>query len=135
MTVLYKQGFSFCPSKNYKPKKQTTWNTNHLHGIAWNCEKLDYDKLFAVFYSIKVMNTEVFAKGLEKCRLFSRFHGQNVETLDDFGCPKTQDIVGEEETDKSWICSSYLLRHKAGLHCAERKPKVYGEWAMQHLNL
>ena len=66
------QGFSFCPPKAFKPIKQTTWNTSHLHGIAWSSGKLDYDKLFAVFYDIKVMNAEVFAKGLEKCRLLTR---------------------------------------------------------------
>ena len=27
------QGFSFCPTKSFKPNKQTTWNTNHLHGM------------------------------------------------------------------------------------------------------
>ena len=57
------QGFSFCPPKIFKPNKQTTWNRSHLHGIAWSSGKLDYDKLFAVFYDIKVMNAEVFAKG------------------------------------------------------------------------
>ena len=55
------QVFPFCPPKTYKPNKQTTWNTKHLHGIAWSSGKLDYDKLFAVFYDIKVMN--------EKCVL------------------------------------------------------------------
>ena len=66
------QGFSFCPSKSLKHNRQTTWNTSHLHGIAWSSGKLDYDKLFAVFYDIKVMNAEVFAKGLEKCRPLTR---------------------------------------------------------------
>ena len=63
------QGFSFCPPKTFKPDKQTPWNTKHLQGIAWKGGKLEYDKLFAVFHDIKVMNAEVFAKGLEKCRL------------------------------------------------------------------
>ena len=129
------QGFSFCPPKFFKPNKQTTWNTNHLHGIAWNSGKLEHEKLFAVFYDIKVVNAEVFAKGFEKCRLLTRLLGQNVETLDDYGCPKIQDLVGEGKTNSSWICSSYHFRHKTRLHCAERKAKVYGEWAMQHLNL
>ena len=65
------QGFSFCQPKTFKPNKQTTWNTSHLHGIAWSSGKLDYEKLFAVFYDIKVMNAEVFAEGLEKCRLLT----------------------------------------------------------------
>ena len=59
------QGFSFCPPKIFKPNKQTTWNTGHLHGIAWSSGKLEYEKLFAVFYDIKVMNAEMFAEGFE----------------------------------------------------------------------
>ena len=124
------QGFSFCQPKTFKPNKQTTWNTYQLHRIAWSSGKLDYGKLFAVFYDIKVMNAEVFAKGLEKCRLLTALLGQNVENLDDYGCPKVQDLV---KTDSLWNCSSYPFRHKTRLDCAERKAKVYGEWAMQHL--
>ena len=124
------QGFSFCPSKTFEPNQQTTWNTSHLHRIAWSSGKLDYEKLFAVFYDIKVMNAEVFAKELEKCRLLTRLIGQNVENLDDYGCPKVQDLA---KTDSSWICSSYPFRHKTRLHCAERKADVYGAWAKQPL--
>ena len=83
---------------------------NHLHGIAWSSGKLDYDKLFAVFYDIKVMNAQVFAKGVEKCRLLTRLPGQYVEEkLDDYDCPKIQDLVGEGKADSSWICSSYVF--------------------------
>ena len=124
------QGFSFCPPKTFTPNKQTTWNTSQRHGIAWSSGKLDYEKLFAVFYDIKVMNAEVYAKGLEKCRLLNTFVGQNVEKLIDYGCPKIQDLV---EMDSLWNCSNYLFRHKTMIHCAERKAKVYGECALQHL--
>ena len=102
---------------------------SHLHGIAWRSGKLDYEKLFAVFYDIEVMNAEVIAKGLEKCRLLTRLIGQNVENLDDYGCPTIQDLV---KTDSLWNCSSYRFRHKTRLYCAERTAKVYGEWNMQH---
>ena len=126
----FPQEFSFCPPKTFKRNKQATWNTSHLHELAWSSTKLDYEKLFAVFYDIKVMNAEVFAKGLEKCRRLARLIGQNVEILDDYGCPKNQDLL---KTDNSWICSSYPFRHKTRLQFAKRKAKVYGEWAMQHL--
>ena len=76
------------------------------------------------------MNPEVFAKGLGKCRLLTNLLGQNVENLNDYGYPKNQDLV---KTDSLWNCSSYPFRHKTKLHCAERKAKVYGGWAMQHL--
>ena len=100
------QRFSLCPPKTFKPNKQTAWNTRHLHGNAWSSRKLGHEKLFAVFYDMKVMNAEVFAKGLEKCRLLTNLLGQNVENLDDYGCPKIQDLV---ITDSWWICSSYLF--------------------------
>ena len=89
------KGCSFCPTKTYKSNKQTTWNKSHLHGIAWSSGKLDYHKLLAVFCHIKVMNAEVFAKRLEKYRLLTRLLGQNVENLNDYSCPKVQDLVGE----------------------------------------
>ena len=99
------QGFSFYPPKTFKANKQTTWNTNYLHGIAWSSGKLEYEKLFAVLYDIKVMNAEMFAKSFEKCSLLTRLLGQNVENLDDYGCPKIQDLVGEGRTNSSWTCS------------------------------
>ena len=112
--MVFLQGFSFCPPKTFKPNKQSTWNTSHLHGIAWSSGKLDYEKLFAVFHDIKLMNGEVFAKGrLVRCgRLLTTFLGQNVEKLDDYGCPKTQYLV---KTDSLWNCSSYPFRHMTKL--------------------
>ena len=69
------------------------------------------------------MHSEVLAKGLEKCRLLSRLLEQNVEKLDDYGCPKIQDLV---ETDSLWICSSYPFRqkNKASL-CREESKGVW----------
>ena len=115
---------------HFKPNKQTTCNTSHLHGIAWSSGTLDYEKIFVVLYDIKVMNAEVFAKGLEKCRLLTNLLGRKVENLDDHGCPKLQDL---DKTDSSWSCFSYPFRHKTRLYCAERKAKVYGDWDKQHL--
>ena len=124
------EGFSFCPPKTFKPNKQTTWNTKHLHGIAWSSGKLEYEKLFTVFYDIKTMNAEVWAKGFEKCRLLTRLLGPDVESLVDYGCPKNRDLV---KANNSWICCSFPFRHQIRLHCAERKANVYGEWAIEHL--
>ena len=70
------------------------------------------------------MNAEVFAKGLEKCRLLTNLLGLNVENLDDYGCPKIQDLVGEGKANISWICSDYPFRHKTRLHCAEKSKGV-----------
>ena len=51
------QELSFSPPKTFKPNKQTSWNTKHLHGIAWSSGKLDYEKLFAVFHDKEILNS------------------------------------------------------------------------------
>ena len=66
--------------------KSSTWN-------EWSSGKLEYEKLFAVFYDIKVLNAEVFAKAFKTCRLLTNLLGRNVENLDEHGCPKIQDLV------------------------------------------
>ena len=81
------------------------------------------------------MDAEIFAKVFEKCRLLTKLLGHIVESLDDYGCPKTQDLAVEGKTNSSWICCSYTFLHKTRLHCAERKANVYGDYAMQHLEL
>ena len=126
------QGFSFCPPKTFKPNKKTTWNKRHLHIIAWSSGKLEYEKLFAVFYNIKVMNEEVSAEGLQKCRLLTTFLGQNVENLVDCGCPKIQDLV-KTDSFVDLLHLPFRTQNKVSLCREESKAKVYGEWAMQHL--
>ena len=54
--------------------------------------------MFAIFYDINSLNAEVFAMGVEKCRLLSNLLGRNVEILDDYGCPEIQDL---EKTESS----------------------------------
>ena len=39
------RGYSFCPSKRYKPTKQAVWCTRELHGNMWNSGRLDYSEL------------------------------------------------------------------------------------------
>ena len=71
--------------------------------MPWSSGNQDYDKFFAVFYDMKVMNAETFSEGLEKRRLLTRLLGQKVENLDEYVRPKIEDLV---KTDSSWMCSS-----------------------------
>ena len=58
---------------------------------------------------------------------------EGVETTEDHGCPKVQDLsVTDEEL---WICSSYSFRQKTLPHDEERKAKVFGNWTVQRLKL
>ena len=127
------QVFPFCPPKSFKPNKQNTWNTSHLHGIAWSSGKLAYDKVFAVFYDIKAMNAEVFAKGIQKCRLLTKLLGQNVEIWMTMVAQNFKTLL---EKDKQTVCVSAVVTltdTKQGFTVPRGKAKVYAVWAVQHL--
>ena len=57
--------------------------------------------------------------------------GEEMENLDDHGCHKVQDLVGEE----IWICSSDQFGHKTTLHSVESEGKLFRNWIVQHLIL
>ena len=51
---------------------------------------------------------------------------EEVENLDDCGCPKVEDLVDE----KMWTCSSYPFRHMTTFRSAERRANLFGNWRM-----
>ena len=113
----------------YKPTEQALGCTKNLHGIVWNSGRLDYSELSNI--PPRAVKGEYFAKGTEKFKILGNLLVEEVENLEDHGCPKVQDFVGEE----IWICSSYPFRHKTTLPCAERKAKLFGNLIMRHLML
>ena len=123
------QGYSFRPPKKYKPTKQAFWCKRNLHGIVWNSGRLDYSELANVLPT--AVKGEHFSKGTENCETSGISLDKQVKNLEDLGCPRAQDLVDKE----IWICSSYPLRHKTTLHCAERSAKLFGNWIMRHLKL
>ena len=56
---------------------------------------------------------------------------RDVENLDEYGCPKVQDLVDEE----MWICSRYPFRHKTTIHGTECKENLFGNWRINRLKL
>ena len=104
------QGYSFRPLENYKPTKQAVWFTRNLHGVVWSNGRLNYSELPNILPSDA--KGACFAKRTEKCQILGILMSKEVENLEDHGCPKIQDLVDEE----TWICSSYLFRHKTTLH-------------------
>ena len=123
------QGYAFRPPKKYKLTKPAFWCTRNLHGIACNSGRLDYSELLINLH--RTVKDEYFAKGTEKCKIRGNFLDKEVETLENHGCARVQDIVDEE----MWICSRYPFRHKTTLHCAERTAKMFGNWILRHLLL
>ena len=73
-------------------------------------ENFEHGKLIDVFHDRNTMNAEVFVESLEKWKLVSRLFCQKVENLDDYGCPKTQDLIAAVEgRNVSWIFFSSLF--------------------------
>ena len=72
---------------------------------------------------------------INKKQNFSNLLHKELENLDDQGYTKTTDPVEPNADEGFWNCSSYLLRHKTTLHCAEGKAKKLGNWAMQQMKL
>ena len=79
------RGYSFCPSEKYKPTKQAVWCTSKLHGIVCNSGRLDNSELPIILPSD--VKGEYFAKETEKCKTFGTLMGEELEKLDDYGCP------------------------------------------------
>ena len=59
---------------------------------------------------------------------------QKLENLDDYSCPKIQDLVGGGKTKSCWIFYGYLFITNQGFNVPGGK-QMYGEWAMQYLHL
>ena len=88
------QGYSFRPSKKYKPIKQAFWCTRNSHENVWNSGRLDYSELSN--FLPRAVKAEYFAKGTEKCKTLGNLKDIEVENLEDHGCPKVQDLVDQK---------------------------------------
>ena len=85
--------------------------------------------IFRDTHFIPQKSTNPQSKSTEKARFLAIYclKDKEVEKLEDHGSPKVKDLLDEE----MWICSSFAIRHKTTLHCAERKAKLSGNWIMQ----
>ena len=123
-------GLSFKPPRDYEPTKQAFWGTDFLHGMSWDSGKLDYDSLQRHLQIVKKHKSRFLAKGTEKCKIVSKLLGADVENLEEYGCPKIQQLARPNHE-----CSNYPLKHEHSLHCAEKKARAFGEWFKERLAL
>ena len=65
-----------------------------MHGIEWNSGRLDYSEPSNSLP--RAIKGDYFRKRLEKCKILGSLWDKDVEKLEDHGCPKVQDLVGEE---------------------------------------
>ena len=126
-------GYSFFPPKIFKATSQSAWCTKHIHGINWNSGHEKYTELEKILKKLKAPETEFFAKGYEKCKILSEILETKVTNLDDYACPKVQNLIFKDE-EYDWRCSNYPFRYANTLHCAERKPFAERTWTRCFLN-
>ena len=90
------QGYSFCPPKKYKPRKQAFRCTRNLHGNVWNSGRLEYSRLSNIFP--RAVKGECFAKKQKKAKfkILGNLLDIGLENLESHGYPKVQDLVDEE---------------------------------------
>ena len=86
-------GYSFLPPKKFKATSQSAWCTKHLHGINWNSGHEKYTALEKILKKLKAPETEFFARGYEKSKILSEISETKVTNLDDYTCPKIQNLI------------------------------------------
>jgi hypothetical protein len=90
------------------------------HGMSWEAGDIPYENLKKVFFSmVDSDENELCAKGTENCALLSSILGRKVRNLEDYGCPKADDI-------KVQVTSPYLFREVRS--DAARKCIMYEYW-------
>ena len=104
-----------------------------IQRINWNSGHEKYTELEKILKKLKAPETEFFAKGYEKCKNLSEILETKLTNLDDYACPKVQNLIFKDE-EYDWRCSNYPFRHANTLHCAERKAFAYGTWTRCFFN-
>jgi hypothetical protein len=102
--------------------KQTSANafmTRNFHKIKWNDGHIPYTQLSYILLQACKGEREIYAKGSEQARLFSKVCNMRVFDLDEIGCPKAQKI-------KINNIHSCIVPHTD--HCAMAKCLKYAEW-------
>ena len=83
-------GYSFFPPKKFTGTSRSSWCTKHIHGIRWSSVFKKYTELEKILKNLEATETELFAKGYEKCKILSEFLETKITNLDDYACPKVQ---------------------------------------------
>ena len=114
---------------NLSKEKKKAYNGvfKFLHGPRWDRGgEYPYSYLDQIFDSIRLRNpnSHFFAKSLQKSVSLADYLKLTVTNLEDFGCPKNEQLLGQEKH----VCKphSHLLNsHPFLKHCTRRKPKVF----------
>ena len=114
----------------YNVQKSYSWLTRNLHGLLWNAGDYPHERLLSFVESIKLRypNSLFYAKGLEKTSFLSRLFGRDFYDLEDFGCPR----IDQLKTSNVY-CRNSSFTHSSSTHCARKKVKAFGTWLQDYL--
>lgn len=104
-----------------KHRKTFSWLTHHCHGIQWDYGDLPYSALQLILTSLFVSYTDIYSKGLEKCKFLEKLCGRKILDLNDFKCPKIYDLKVKSILN----CPSHESHFQ---HCALAKAAAYGSF-------
>jgi hypothetical protein len=110
-------------------QKIYSWLTNNLHGLSWHTGDYPYDRLLSFVESIKLRYPKsfLFAKGLEKSKFLSRLFERDFYDLNDFGCPRIDQLK-----HSNIYCRSSSPARSSGTHCARKKANAFGIWIQKY---
>lgn len=110
-----------------KHKKTFSWLTRYCHRMQWDSGDLPYSALQYILTSLFVSYTSIYSKGLEKCRFIEKLCGRKIIDLNDFKCPKVNEINAEVSVN----CPTHLPHFH---HCALAKSALYGSFIKERLS-
>jgi hypothetical protein len=104
-----------------KVQRTNNWIAKNLHenvhGLKWGSGDIPYENLKKVIFSmIESDENDLYAKGTENCTLLSGILGRKVRNLEDYGCPKADEIdvqvaslelLGRHRSDAAIKCITY----------------------------
>jgi hypothetical protein len=112
-----------CPLWTLSKAAQNTnqWITSNLHSLPWGVGQISYSELPNLVKESVQGHTRVVTKGSEKAMFLAEILGIPIIDLDNFECPKADNIFLEQTV----VCG---YGHVEG--CALTKALKYAEWLL-----
>ena len=117
-TLLFQSPYSESLVPEYI-RKTNRWITNNLHKISWEDGYIPYSQMPATLSQFSKGWGPIFTKGSEKAQFLSTILGEKVFDLDDFDCPKADELALP-------LMTTCLVGHTK--HCALFKALRYAKW-------
>ena len=114
---------------NHKHVRTNRWLTDHYHGLTWTDGDTSYEHLVPILEKYTFPFNFVFVKGLQKKRfLQKRIVHFNIINLEDFGCPKLDQLQSIHGT----ACLTHRLCPEI---CTNSRVHALREWVVSDFRI